>query len=303
MTAVAVAPEAAPKKALKGGRPAPGTERRAVFQIVGSACTWLLAAFNVFVLLFMLFSSFKTTSQIFDSPWSPPKTLHWGNWSQAWNDSGFGRAAFNTVILVSAASVTIIAIAAPAAYMLSRTQTRSAEALTVFFTIGIGIPTQVTIIPLFVMMSHANLINSLFGLYITYTAISLPFTVFLLTGFFSSLPGRLEEAATLDGAGTVRTFVQIMLPLARSGLVTALILNIIGLWNETLIALVFIQDQSKSTLSLSLLSFMSTITQYSAHANYGALFAGVSILVLPMLVIYVWLGRRIVQGITLGATK
>lgn len=287
----------------KGGRPAPGTERRGVFRIVGTGCTWGLAAFNVFVLIFMLFSSFKSTNQIFETPWSPPKILHFENWAEAWNDSGFGQAALNTVVLVATSSISIIAIAAPAAYMLSRTESRSAGALSLFFTLGIGIPTQVTIIPLFVMMSRVDLINNRFGLYLTYTAISLPFTVFLLTGFFRSLPGRLEEAATIDGAGTVRTFVQIMLPLARSGLITAFVLNVIGLWNETLIALVFIQDQSKSTLSLSLLSFMSTITQYSDHANYGALFAGVSILVLPMLIIYVWLGRRIVQGVTLGATK
>lgn len=300
---------AAPGKAArpgprrKGGRPAPGTERVGLFRVVGTVLTWALAAFNIFVLVFMLTSSVKATNEIFEKPWAPPTELHLENWAQAWSSGGFGQAALNTVLLVAAASVSIIVIGAPAAYMLSRTQSRSAGFLTVFFTMGIGIPTQVTIIPLFVMMAEADLIDSLFGLYVTYTAISLPFTVFLLTGFFRSLPRRLEEAATIDGAGTIRTFAQIMLPLARSGLVTALILNFIGLWNETLIALVFIQDTSKSTLSLSLLSFMSTITQYSTNANYGALFAGVCMLVLPTLVIYIWLGRRIVQGITMGATK
>jgi multiple sugar transport system permease protein/N-acetylglucosamine transport system permease protein len=305
VTTTEVLREDKPRRPLprKGGRPAPGTEHTSVFRVIGTALTWGLAAFNLFVLIFMLFSSFKTTNQIFETPWAPPTELHMENWTQAWSSGGFGQAALNTAMLVAASSVSIIVIAAPAAYMLSRTQSRSAGVLTIFFTMGIGIPSQVTIIPLFVMMSQANLINSLFGLYVTYTAISLPFTIFLLTGFFRSLPGRLEEAATIDGAGTIRTFVQIMLPLARSGLITALILNVIGLWNETLIALVFIQDKSKSTLSLSLLSFMSTITQYSDHANYGALFAGVCVLVLPTLAIYIWLGRRIVQGITMGATK
>lgn len=287
----------------KGGRPAPGTERRGILRGVAAALTWLLVVFNLFVLAFMLFSSFKTTNQIFDSPWSPPTTFHTENWSQAWNGSGFGRAAFNTVLLVAGASVTIIAISAPAAYVLARTRSRSSGAITIFFTLGIGIPSQVIVIPLFVMLSHVDLINSLFGLYVTYTALSVPFTVFLLTGFFRSLPGRIEEAAMLDGASAVRTFFQIMLPLARSGLITALILNAISLWNETLVALVFIQNTDKYTLSLALLSFMSTITQYSSHANYGALFAGVCVLVLPMLCLYVWLGRRIIQGITLGAAK
>jgi ABC-type glycerol-3-phosphate transport system permease component len=289
--------------ARPSGRPAPGTESRSAFRLIGSTCIWALAAFDIFVLLVMLFSSFKTTNEIFQSPWSPPSSLRFSNWSQAWNDSGFGRAALNTVLLVAASSVTIIVISAPAAYMLARTQSRASSSLTLLITMGIGIPIQVTIIPLYVMMAHVNLVNSLLGLYVMYTAHALPFTIFLLTGFFRSLPGRLEEAATIDGAGPLRTFVQIMLPLARSGLITAFILNVIGLWNETLIALVFIQEQSKSTLSLSLLQFMSTITQFSDHPNYGALFAGVSILVLPMLFLYVWLARRIIEGITLGATK
>ncbi len=287
----------------KGGKPAPGTERRGVFSLIGTVLTWGLAVFNIFILVFMVFSSFKTTKEIFRSPWSPPSTLHFENWVQAWDSSGFGTAALNTVVLVAASSFSVIVLAAPAAYMLARTQSRFAGGVTVFFTLGIGIPTQVTIIPMFVMMARVNLVNDLFGLYILYTAVSLPFTVFLLTGFFRSLPRRLEEAAAIDGAGVVRTFFTIMLPLARSGLVTALILNVIGLWNETLIALVFIQEQAKSTLSLSLLSFMSVVTSFSDNPNWGALFAGVSILVLPMLVIYVWLGRRIVEGITLGATK
>lgn len=289
--------------AIKGGKPAPGTERRGVARLIGTVLTWALALFNIFILVFMVFSSFKTTEEIFQTPWAPPTQLHFENWVQAWDSSGFGIAAVNTVLVVAASAVSVIVFAAPAAYMLARTQNRLAGGLTVFFTLGIGIPTQVTIIPMFVMMAQVNLVNDLFGLYVIYTAVSLPFTVFLLTGFFRSLPGRLEEAAAIDGAGVVRTFVQIMLPLARSGLVTALILNVISLWNETLIALVFIQEQEKSTLSLSLLSFMSVVTTFSDNPNWGALFAGVSILVLPMLIIYVWLGRRIVEGITLGATK
>lgn len=290
-------------KTIKGGKPAPGTEHRGVLRLVGTILTWGLAAFNIFILVFMLFSSFKSTTEIFRSPWAPPTELRFENWVQAWDSSGFGTAALNTVILVATASVTVIVLSAPAAYMLARTQSRFAGGLTVFFTLGIGIPTQVTIIPMFIMMAQVNLVNDLFGLYIIYTAVSLPFTVFLLTGFFRSLPGRLEEAAAIDGAGVVRTFVTIMLPLARSGLVTALILNVISLWNETLIALVFIQEQAKSTLSLSLLSFMSVVTSFSDNPNWGALFAGVSILVIPMLIVYLWLGRRIVEGITLGATK
>ncbi|TMR31855.1 carbohydrate ABC transporter permease [Nonomuraea zeae] len=154
---------------------------------------------------------------------------------------------------------------------------------------------------LFVLMERLSPVNSLFGLFLLYVAVSLPFTVFLLTGYFASLPGELEEAAAIDGASRLPTFWTIMLPLARSGLITAFTLNAIGLWNEAFLALVFVQSTDKQTLPLALLGFLAK-QQYSG-ADYGVLFAGVVIIVLPMLLLYVWLGRRIIEGMTLGAGK
>lgn len=265
------------------------------------ALVWLLVAFNLGVLAFMISAAFKASDEVFDSPWSLPENWLFENWSQAWVESGFGRAVLVTGLLVGAASVSIIVIAAPAAYMLARIGTRTASRLTFTFTLGIGLPAQVIVIPLFVMMSRVGLIDNLFGLYIVYTALGLPFAVFLLTGFFRSLPVDLEEAATLDGAGLMRTFFQVMLPLARSGIITALILSMLFTWNETLVALVFIQTSDNNTLSLALLSFLGTV-QYGS-GGYGVLFAGACIVVLPTLAVYVWLGRRIIEGMTLGAGK
>lgn len=283
------------------GTPAPLTYRRNPLRAVGNVLVWLFVAFNIFILVFLFVSSFKTTTTIFESPWSLPESWRFDNWAEAWNSSGFGRAATNTIILVAAGAVSVVVVAAPAAYMLSRMVSRTAGFITVFFALGLGIPAQVIIIPLFVMMSQVNLINSLFGLYILYTAVALPFTVFLLTGYFRSLPDELEEAAALDGASPLRSFWQVMMPLARSGLITVLILNVISMWNETLLGLVFLQNDDKFTLSLSLLNFMATM-QYSG-ARYGVLFAGICILVLPMLALYLWLGRRIIESMTLGAGK
>jgi N-acetylglucosamine transport system permease protein len=275
--------------------------RRSPLRSIGSAVVWAIVAVDLLILAFILVSSVKTTPQILNTPWSLPTSLHFENWKVAWQGSGFGRAALTTVLLVMACCFTIVAVAAPAAYVLSRTKSRMSGGLTMFFTLGIGVPDQVIVIPLFIFMAKIGLVNSLFGLYLIYTAVSLPFTVFLLTGFFRSLPEELEEAATLDGASTFRTFWQVMLPLARSGLITAFVLNAVGLWNETLIALIFVHDTSNYTLSLSLIAFLGKI-QYSG-ADYGGLFAGICIVVLPILCIYVWLGRRIIEGMTLGAGK
>ena len=286
--------------------PAPtGRTRRRTYpdpaRLIGRVLVWALVAFNVAVFVFLILSSFKTTPEIFRAPWGVPSSLHLENWQKAWSEGGFARATLNTVVLAVAGSVCTLAVSAPAAYVLSRVRARSAGPLSVFFVLGLGIPSQVTVIPLFEMMSRVDLVNSLFGLFLVYTATHVPFTVFLLTGFMRSLPSEIEEAAALDGASALRSFAQVMLPLARSGLLTVLVLNAISMWNETLLGIVFLQSVDKYTLSLAVLNFLSSM-QFSG-ADYGGLFAGVCILVLPMLALYVWLGRRIVEGITLGAGK
>jgi N-acetylglucosamine transport system permease protein len=286
--------------------PAPARRRRArpapaPARTVGSALVWALVLFNLAIFAFLLVASFRSTAEIFDRPWGLPTTLHLENWVRAWTESGFARATGNTVVLALAGALTATAVSAPAAYVLSRVRTRSAGPVSVLFVLGLGIPAHVTVIPLFAMMADVGLVNSLFGLYVLYSATHVAFTVFLLTGFFRSLPAEIEEAAALDGATPWRTFWQIMLPLARSGILTVLILNIISIWNETLLGLVFLQSAENYTLSLALLNFMASM-QFSG-ADYGSLFAGVCILVLPMVALYVWFGRRLVEGITVGSGK
>lgn len=207
----------------------------------------------------------------------------------------------NTIVVVAGTALGTLLLAAPAAYVLSRVTTRWNGGLILFFALGLGVPAQVVVLPLFVVLNDLNLIDTLQGLCLVYIASSLPFTVFFLTGFLRTLPIELEEAAALDGASPLRTFWQIMLPLARGGLITVLIVNIIQHWGETVFALVFIQDTDHQPLSLALLGFLQQM-QYNG-ADWGALFAGVAMVVLPLLALYVWLARRIIEGMTVGSVK
>lgn len=287
-----------------GRSPGPLTRRLrrlALIQVLGVPVVWLLVAFNVFTGVWLLLSSVKSSDGVFSSPWQLPGVLRWGNYTRAWNDGLFGHAAVNTVVVVGGTALITVLLAAPAAYVLSRVTTRLNGGFTLFFALGLGIPAQVVMLPLFVVMNQLMLVDSLFGLIVVYVATSLPFAVFFLTGFFATLPAELEEAAALDGASPLRTFWQVMLPLARSGLVTVLILNIIQHWGETVFALVFIQSTDHQTLSLALLGFLQQM-QYNG-ADWGGLFAGVAIVVLPVLACYVWLGRRIIEGMTVGSVK
>lgn len=272
-----------------------------VTQTIPTLLIWAFVAFNILVLIWLLLSSFKTTREILAFPWSLPGTFQWRNFEEAWIAGNFGVAALNTLVLSVATACATIAIAAPAAYALSRFRVLGADSITLFFAIGIGIPAQVIVLPLYVLMGAFGLVDSLIGLWILYVATSLPFAVFFLTSFFATMPKELEEAAALDGASPFRTFWSIMLPMARSGIITIFILNLIAHWNETIFALVLLQSQELETLPLALLKFLQQM-QYNA-ANWGGLFAGMCIVILPILAIYFWLGSRIIEGFTLGGSK
>lgn len=285
-------------------RPAPGSRRLSPLRLLGSAIVWLFTAGNLLVLYWLITASFKTPVEIFTKPFALPyQWFHVGkpfrNFVYAWNNAGFGDAVLSTVVLVGLATVATVAISAPCAYALTRLGVRGSGVLTNGVAIGMGVPFQTVIIPLFVAFSEIRLDNQ-YGLFVLYVALSIPFTVFLLTGFFRSLPDEIEEAAALDGASPVRVFVSVVLPLARGGVITALTLNAIGLWNETLLAIVFLKDQAHFTLSRALFTFYGAA---SYQSEYGGLIAGVAIVVLPMLLLYVVLARRIITGLTLGAGK
>ncbi|MEW1861110.1 carbohydrate ABC transporter permease [Streptomyces sp. NPDC088194] len=265
------------------------------------AATWIIAGFSIFVVLWILLASLKTTDEIFSNPLSLPHTWRWGNFADAWQESNFGVALVNTVGLVTATALGTVLFAAPAAYALARFKVRGTRAISLGFALGLGVPAQMVVLPLYAAMNQAGLVDSFLGLWLIYVGTSLPFAVFFLTSFFASLPRELEEAASLDGASPLRTFRSIMFPLARSGIVTLLILNVVAHWSETTFALVFLQSSINDTLPLALIQFMQRL-QYTG-ADWGQLFAGIVIVLLPLLLIYIWLGRRIIEGLTLGAGK
>jgi len=268
---------------------------------VGIAAVWLFVAGCVAMLVWVLIQSVRDTRSILNDPWGLPSTLKWANYVTAWSGSGFATATFNSTWTALLSAVLIVLVSAPAAYWLSRYETWFTNTLTMYFVLGLGVPIQVILIPLFVMLNYAHLTNSLVGLVVVYVGTSIPFTVFLLTGFFRSLPMELEEAAAIDGSSPFGTFWRIMLPLAKGGILTAFVLQLISHWNETLLALTLLQSTRSYTLPVALIAFVQQQT-YSG-ADWGGLFAGLVIVIFPMLAVYLWLGRRLSEGLTLGMGK
>jgi ABC-type glycerol-3-phosphate transport system permease component len=260
--------------------------------------TW--STFTIFGMLWIFMSSFKRTGELFKNVWALPSRPYFENYIKAWSVVKLGSYFGNSVIVVSVSILLILAVSAPAAYVLTRVRFRGRGILTTFFIAGMGIPFALLFIPLFGILRVINLIDSLQGLILVYVALSIPFTVFLLTGFFATLPVEVEESAAMDGAGPFRIFFSIMLPLASPGLLTAAIFNFIGLWNEYMLALIFMTSQKKSTVALGLYALQSSM-QYTG--DWGALFAGVMIVVLPTILLYIVLSERMIAGITLGTGK
>lgn len=273
---------------------------------LGFIGVWTL--FNIAMLVWVTLNSFRGGQAIFSRPFELPKSFDFINYSNAWVRSALGSGFFNSIVIVTAGAVVTILLAAIAAYALSRIPRKSAEPLTLLFALGLGVPLQAVIIPLWVFMNNiSSAAFYVFGwwddrlsLFLVYVATSLPFAVFLLTGFFRSLPSEVEEAASIDGAGSIRTFIYIVWPMARAGLTTAFILTVVSLWNETLLALVFITDNDKQTLPQALLSLYGAMQQ---TADWGGLFAGIMIVVVPTIIAFVFLGRRITDGMSLGIGK
>ncbi len=274
--------------------------RRVLPRVPATSFLLFWTGFTIFAFVWIVVSSFKDNRELFASAWALPSALHFENYEKAWRLARMGNYFLNSVVVVSISTAVIVGVSAPAAYVLSRIPFRGRELITNGIIAGMGVPYQVLLVPLFVLLTNLYLVDTLPGLMVVYIALSLPFTIFLLTGFFRSLPSELEDAAAIDGANEYQVFYRVMLPLASPGIITAAIFNFIGLWNEYMLALVMINDQNKRTLSLALYGLQGSM-QYTS--DWVGLFAGVVIVMVPTFILFIVMSERVIAGITLGATK
>lgn len=261
------------------------------------------ASVTVFIFVWLLMTSFKTNPEVFGSPWALPTTpLEAGsaNYGKAWNVSKMGIYFGNSVLVTTISVLLVVAVSAPASYALTRIQFPGNGLLSYYFVAGMGLPLQLIMIPLFVFLAQFRLANTLQGLILVYVAVSVPFTILLLTGFYRTLPTELEDAAAIDGCSEYGIFFRVMLPLSSPGLMTAVILNFITIWNEFLLALLIINRDTLKTMPLGIYGLRFSM-QYTA--DWAALFAGIVIVVIPNLLFYIIFSDRIASGLTLGAEK
>lgn len=268
--------------------------RDGLLQIILIANTIIMLA----PIVIMIFSAFKTTPQIFQSPFGIPDFTQVGNFVKIWTQTNFLRYLLNSFIVTGASMTLILTLGTMAAYAIGRYQFTGSGFILMFFLAGLTLPLKLAIIPLFMLMRDLSILNNQLSLIFVYTAMGLPTTVFIMTGFIRTLPNELEDAARMDGASEARIMWSIMLPLVRPAMVIAGIQNVVPIWNDFFFPLVFIQNDDLKTLPQGLTTFMGEYT-----TDWGVLFSGLTLSAAPIIIIYIVLSRQFIAGMTSGAVK
>lgn len=255
-------------------------------------------------------ASIKENAEFYGSPWSLPKGIHWENFIVAFQDAGMGSYLVNSVLVTGLALLILLIVALPAAYVLSRFNFRGSKFINAFVKAGLFINVSYIVVPIFLMLldwdaglkiiiGDGFFLNNRMILALIYASTALPFTIYLLSSYFETLPSDFEEAASIDGAGYFKTMFSVMLPMARPSIVIVVLFNFLLFWNEYILALTLMPGEHK-TLPVGLLNLMAA---ERAAANYGPMYAGMVIVMLPTLILFIAVQKRLTQGMTVGGLK
>ena len=271
-----------------------------------------LAVTIVVPVAWVFLASIKQNSEFYGSPWTLPAGFYWQNFVNAWNSAKMGSYMLNSVIVTVLALGLLLIIALPAAYCLSRFQFRGRKILNTCFMAGLFINVNYIVVPIFLMlkdgdswlkniMGHGFLLNNVFVLAVVYAATALPFTIYLLSGYFATLPHDFEEAAYIDGASYGKTMVQIIFPMAQPSIITIILFNFLSFWNEYIISMTLMSSsKGAKTLPVGLLNLMQA---QQSKAEYGIMYAGLVLVMLPTLILYICVQKKLTQGMTVGGLK
>lgn len=268
--------------------------RDGMMQIILIANTALM----LFPIVIMVFAGFKSNMDIFRSPFSIPDFGNVSNYVIVATQTNFIRYLWNSFYVTGVSIGLILILGTMAAYAIARYAFWGSAFVLLFFMAGLMLPLKLAIIPLFILYRDLGILNSHWALIATYTAMGLPSTIFIMTGFIRTLPRELEDAARMDGASEARIMWSVMLPLTRPAMVIAGIYNLVPIWNDFFFPLVFIQNDALKTLPQGMTSFVGEYV-----TNWGVMFAGLTLAAAPITIVYIILSKQFINGMTSGAVK
>ena len=271
-----------------------------------------LAVLIIVPVAWVFMASIKENAEFYANPWNLPKGFCFQNFVEAWETAKMGEYMLNSVIVTVTALALLLVVALPAAYCLSRFKFFGQKFLNTAFMAGLFINVNYIVVPIFLMLRDGDvwlkkgfgsgfLRNNLFVLAVVYAATALPFTIYLLSGYFATLAHDYEEAAYIDGAGYFRTMLQVIFPMAKPSIITVILFNFLSFWNEYIISMTLMTSvNGGKTLPVGLLNLMQA--QQSA-ANYGPMYAGLVLVMLPTLILYCCVQKNLTKGMTVGGLK
>ncbi|WP_256941205.1 carbohydrate ABC transporter permease [Bacillus sp. EAC] len=259
----------------------------------------IVAVFQIFPIIWLFLFSLKNNQEVFNmSPFSLPESPKWENYTKVWTEGNISQYFFNSVTYTIVAVILTVILASMVTFAITRMNWKASKLVLGLFMVGLMIPVHSTLIPLFSTFTKINLIDNPLSVILAYTAFNLPITIMILIGFYEALPREVEEAAIMDGASINHIFFKITLPMTSPVIATAAIINMIYNWNEFVFVNTFISSDKFKTLTVGIQNF---IGQYTT--DWGAIGATLVISILPILIAFLILSNRIVEGIASGSVK
>ena len=271
----------------------------------------LLAVLILVPVLWVVMASVKETVEHYGNPWALPTHLHWQNFVDAWNKADMGAYMGHSVMVTGLALIILLVVALPASYCLARFNFVGQKFLNTCFMAGLFINVNYIVVPIYLMLADGDkwlksvlgsgfLLNNHVVVAVVYAATALPFTIYLLSSYFATLPHDFEEAAYIDGAGYWRTMLEIIFPMAKPSIITVILFNFLSFWNEYIIVKTRVVEKDLWTLPAGLLNLMQA--QQSA-AEYGPMYAGLVLVMLPVMILYICVQKNLTKGMTVGGLK
>jgi raffinose/stachyose/melibiose transport system permease protein len=258
----------------------------------------LLTMFALGPMLIMAFNSLKSQADLGDNPLGPPTQFLWENYTRAWDIGNFSTTMVNSGILVVVTVGCVLVLGGLAAYSLAKLNPPGSGAMMLYLLVGSSLPLQLFLVPLFFLWQRIHLVNNLFGLAIIYVAINAPLAIFLLRSYMIQLPRDFEDAARVDGASEWRIFSGIVVPLSWPGFLTVGLVVALSVWNEFLLATVFLTEQELFTVVTSYYQFQTRFSR-----DWGLTSAAAMMMIVPVIIIFLTLQRRFIEGLTQGGLK
>ncbi|GAA0685219.1 MULTISPECIES: carbohydrate ABC transporter permease [Clostridium] len=277
-------------------------------------CLILFALSIIVPLGWSILASFKHKSEFYGNPWALPEGFYFENFKKAFVEAHMGEYFLNSIIITGLALAILLVVSIPAAYTLSRFEFKSKKVINTLFTAGLFINVNYIVVPIFLLVvGGEKIVRQIFSLpasmtlfldsriviAIIYAATALPFTIYLLSSYLKSIPKAYEEAAYIDGCGYFKTLIKIIIPMAKPSIITVILFNFLAFWNEYIIALTLLPNGSK-TLPLGLINLMQV---QKTATDYGAMYAGLVIVMIPTIILYILVQKKLTEGMTIGGIK